>query len=320
MQAVILCAGKGKRLYPVTEKRSKAMLPILGKPITERVMEQIRAAGIVDFVLVCHPGDEELQDYFGYQTEIDAAVQIVHQGDSLGTAHALQCATGVIKGDFLLSSCDNLTSAEYIARMIEDWKSSPELNALLATMPVERQRLSHVGVVELDGPWVTRIIEKPGPSQAPSLISSLPLYLFSTKVLHYLSRVQLSERGEYEIPDAIQMLVDNHGRVKAMMTNKRLTLTYPEDLIAINRYYLANESPFRNSAAHIGPHTQLDPPIFIGAGVSIGSHCILGPDVYIENDCHIGNRVHITDAVVLQNSRLADGARVVNQIVHANRS
>lgn len=320
MQAVILCAGKGKRLRPLTEKRSKAMLPVLGKPITERVMEEMRAAGIADFVLVCHPDDEKFQEYFTHRTEIDAAIRIVHQSASLGMAHALQCASGVVEGDFVLSSCDNLTSTSYIVKMMEDWKSDPDLNAVLAVMPVEPQRLGQVGVVEMDGPWVTRIIEKPGPSQAPSVISSLPLYVFSAKIMDYLDRIRLSKRGEYEIQDAIQMLIDNSGFVKGIMTDRRLTLTHPEDLIAINRHYLVRENPFQNFAAHVGANTQLKPPIFIGSGVDVGSDCILGPNVYIENDCRIGNRIHITNSVLLQDSLLTDGAHVVDQIVHASRS
>ena len=320
MQAVILCAGKGKRLYPFTKKRSKAMLPILGKPITERVMEQMRAAGIVDFVLVCHPDDGKLQDYFTDRAEINVSIRFVHQRETLGMAHALKCAAEVVEGDFILSACDNLTSSGHIAKMMTEWKHDPDLNALLAIMPVEPQRLSQVGVVEMDGPWITRIIEKPGPSKAPSIISSLPLYVFSSKVLEYLTRIPLSERGEYEIQDAIQMLIDNRGFVKGIKTNKRLTLTHPEDLIAINRHYLASEGPVRNFAAHVGAQTELNPPIYIASGVKIGSYCMLGPNVYIGNDCRIGDRVLITNSVVLQNSILADSGHIVDQVVQANRS
>lgn len=294
------------------------MLPILGKPITERVMEQLRAAGIAEFLLVCHPEDEEFQDYFSYRTDINARIRIVHQRERLGMAHALSCAAELIKGDFILSACDNLTSSEYISSMIAAWKFGPDLNALLAVMPVEPQRLNQVGIVEMDGHWVTRIIEKPDLSPAPSLISSLPLYIFSANVLGYLQQVHLSHRGEYEIQNAIQMLIDNCGFVKGLTANKRLTLTCPQDLISLNRHYFVSENPIQNFAAHLGPYTKINPPIFIGNGVNIGSHCVLGPNLYVEDDCRIGDHVFISNSVVLQDSILFEGARVVDQVVHAN--
>lgn len=296
------------------------MLPVLGKPITERVMEQMRSAGIVDFVLVCHPDDREFQDYFLQRTEIEASIRIVYQRDSLGMAHALQCAAEALQGDFILSACDNLTPTGHIAKMVAAWKNGAGLDALLAIMPVEPQRFGQVGVVEMEGAQVTRIIEKPGPGQAPSHISSLPLYVFSPDVLEYLSRVPLSERGEHEIQDAIQMLIDDSSQVKSIMTKKRLTLTFAEDLIAINRHYLASEKPFQNFAAYVGPYTELVPPIFIESGVNIGSSCMLGPNVYIENNCSIGNHVQVTDSIVLRNSILSDGAHIAGQVVDAYRS
>lgn len=320
MQAVILSAGRGKRLQPLTHERSKAMLPVLGKPITERVMEQVRGAGIAEFLLVCDPEDEEFQDYFTQRTEIDAIIRIIQQREPLGMAHALSCAAEAIEGDFILSACDNLTSSEFVSSMLAAWKRDPNLNALLAIMPVDPQRTRDVGIVEMDGPLVSRIIEKPQLSQAPSLIASLPLYIFSANVLDYLRDVQISDRGEYEIQDAIQMLIDDYGCVKGIPAKKRLTLTRPQDLISLNRHYLVSENPNQNLAVHIGPHTKINPPIFISEGTEIGSHCVLGPNVYVENDCLIEDHVYVTNSVVLKNAILTKGSRVVDQLVHAKRS
>jgi dTDP-glucose pyrophosphorylase len=80
-------------------------------------------------------------------------------------------------------------------------------------MQAELERVGETGVVEMDGPWIKRIVEKPLPGQAPSGISSLPLYCFSPRILDYVPDVRLSTRGEYELQDAIQMLIDRAGRV-----------------------------------------------------------------------------------------------------------
>ena len=112
MQGVILAAGRGKRLRPITLKRSKAMAPVLGKPIVERVMEDLAALGVDEFVVVASPDDQELAHHFEQASELQARVRIVHQPERLGMAHALNCAAPLIRGDFILSACDNLVATD----------------------------------------------------------------------------------------------------------------------------------------------------------------------------------------------------------------
>lgn len=237
MQAVILAAGRGTRLKSLTRDRSKAMLPVGGKPITERVLEQLAARDVDEFILVYNPRDAEFERHFSQMPGGGRGIRLVHQTEPLGTAHALSCAAPFIAGDFILSACDNLTSRAHIENMLSTWKSDPQLNGLLSIMPVEQERRSQVGFVVMEGPWIKRIIEKPPPLEAPSDVSSLPLYIFSPRILDHLPYVQLSERGEYEIPDAIQMLIDHDGNVKGIEVDHRLTLTNPQDLIEINQRF-----------------------------------------------------------------------------------
>ncbi len=111
MQAVILAAGHGSRLQPITLTRSKAMVPILGKPIVERVMEDFFANGIDDFILVVSTRDRHITRYFRHESKLEADVRFVYQPERLGMANALQCAAQLITDDFFLSACDNLISA-----------------------------------------------------------------------------------------------------------------------------------------------------------------------------------------------------------------
>ena len=124
MQAVILAAGKGSRLHPITTRRSKAMLPILGRPIVERVMEHIALNGIDDFILVVSPDDYQITRYFRRESRIEADVRFVYQPHRLGMADALRCAAPLIEADFILSACDNLTSTQHIACMLAMWRQS----------------------------------------------------------------------------------------------------------------------------------------------------------------------------------------------------
>lgn len=316
MQGVILAAGKGSRLHPITVSRSKAMLPILGQPIVARVMEDLWTNGVGDFILVVSPEDREVVRYFQREAALDADVRFVYQTERLGMADALRQAAPLIDDDFILSACDNLVSAEHVRRMAAAWRSEPRSNAVLTLMPVEPDRLGSVGIVERDGPWVTRIVEKPKPENAPSDISSLPLYLFSQRILDYLPEVELSPRGEYELQDAIQMLIERDGRVTGVMTESRLTLTNAADLLAINRHYLTHgDGRPQLAPSTVGPATRLITPLRIEAGTVIGARCVIGPNVYVERGCRIGDGVTLKNVVVLRDTVISDGARFEDEVV-----
>lgn len=316
MQGVILAAGKGTRLHPITATRSKAMVPIVGKPIVERVMDMLAANGVDDFILVIGPDDRAITQYFRRQSTIQADVRFVYQAERLGMAHALRQAAPLISETFIVSACDNLVATGDVAKVIARYRSEPEPNAVLTLLPVEPERIGSVGVVEMDGGWVTRIVEKPRPEDAPSDISSLPLYLFSTRILDYLPEVPKSPRGEYEIQDAIQMLIDRDRRVGGVIIQKRRTLTNAADLLALTRYYLSRDddgSQIEPDA--IGPNTRLTTPLCVEPGTVIGQNCAIGPNVYIERECRIGNDATIRDAVLLRGTTIEDGETVVNQVI-----
>ncbi|MEW5870190.1 MAG: sugar phosphate nucleotidyltransferase [Chloroflexota bacterium] len=316
MQAIILAAGKGSRLHPITTSRSKAMLPILGKPIVERVMEHHCANGVTDFILVVNHDDRYITRYFHRESTLDADVRFVYQMQRQGMADALRCAQPLIEDDFILSACDNLTSKEHIARMLAAWRAEPRPNAILTLTRMPAEQLSSTGVVVMQGPWVTRIVEKPAPGLAPSDIASLPLYIFSQAILDYLPEVPRSPRGEYELQDAIQMLIERQAGVRGLLVEGRLTLTRPADLLEINRHYLTtgNNLP-QLQPQTVGPNTRLVTPLHIEQGVIIGANCTIGPNVYIERDCHIGDNAEIKDAILLRESTIPDGAQITDQVI-----
>ena len=316
MQGVILAAGKGSRLHPITLRRSKAMVPVLGQPLVERVMEDLHANGVDDFILVVSPGDRDIQRYFRFESKLEADVRFVYQTERLGMADALRKAVPLIESDFVLSACDNLTSADYVGQMIAAWQREPRPGAVLSLMPVSRDRISSTGIVELDGEWVTRIVEKPTPEDAPSNVSSLPLYCFGRAFLDYLPQIELSPRGEYELQDAIQMLIEREGRVRGVFVERRLMVTGPADLLSINRHYLLSGDDRPQLAPYtVGPNTRLVTPLRIESGVVIGADCTIGPNVYIERDCQIGTGAYIRDAVILRGAQVPASSRIVDQVV-----
>lgn len=310
-QAVILAAGAGKRLRPLTDSRSKAMLPVVGKPLVARVMEGIYQAGVPSFVLVAGRGDTELLQYFHH----NHAVQIVIQEQPLGMAHALSCAAPLIQGDFLLTACDNLVETSDVRRILARWSAEPHPQALLSLLRLPPEQIQRSSAVILEGEQVTRIIEKPLPGEAPSNLASLPLYLFSTAILPLLPDVQPSARGEYELQDAIQALI-GRGAVFGMQVSGRVTMTYPQDLLALNLQILSTLQPALQVATRqLGAGTHFLPPVYIEEDVRIGRDCAIGPGVYIETGCVIEDGVEIAQAMLLRGAHLAQNTRVRNQVI-----
>jgi NDP-sugar pyrophosphorylase family protein len=316
MQAVILAAGKGTRLHPITLHRSKAMAPVAGKPIVERVMELLTTKGIHQFILVVSQNDAELKHYFLDRPDLPVEIEFVIQTERLGMAHALAQAAPYIHDTFILSACDNLVPVEHVADLLATQQSTAA-GATLSLMEIDRSQASRTGIVDIQEGRIRRIVEKPSPEAAPSNISSLPLYVFTPQLLAYLPDLQPSPRGEYELQDLIQRLIDEGYPVNGAFTGTRLQLTTAADLLALNRHYLTldGETSSRLAPAGIDPQTRLIPPLHIEAGTTIGPGCVIGPHVYIETGCYIGPNVSIKDALILRHTTVEAGRRVVGEVV-----
>ena len=311
MQAVILAAGKGKRLHPVSQVRSKAMAPVAGQPMVARVMQLLASVGVDDFTLVCHPDDQDIRTYFAGDHDF-GVVRFVEQRERLGMAHALGLAAPVLQGDFILSACDNLVPVEHMAELVATHRERGA-NATLSLMAIDPARTAHTGIVEWQDGLIVGIVEKPQPHEAPSNISSLPLYLFSERLLTHLSAVKASPRGEYELQDAIQLLIEHDGGVTGVLTPERLQLTDVNDLLHLNRRFQDQEQS--QTMDEPGNGVRLIPPLYIGPGVEIGEGCTIGPHVTLEEGCHIGAGAQLEDTIVLRNGRVAAGRKLKHEIV-----
>ena len=315
-QSIILAAGKGTRLAPITNTRSKGMLPILGKPFLERIIRGMLSSGLRNFILVVNPEDHEFRQYFQKEFSLDVQIQFIDQDRQLGTAHALRLAAPHITGDFFLSACDSLVPEGEMNLLVSTWSRYPGSQGLLSLERIPQKDADKTGIVTLEGDKVSGIVEKPLPAEAPSNISSTPLYAFSSRILDFLSQLPISPRGEYELQGAIQMMIDEGQTVNGIFLKNRLTLTTAEDLLAINLDYLnAQAQRDRVVTKNIGSHTNLVEPVFIEEGVEIGSNCQIGPGVYIEKNVRIGDDVQLENVVVLRNTTIATSTRLKDRVI-----
>jgi bifunctional UDP-N-acetylglucosamine pyrophosphorylase/glucosamine-1-phosphate N-acetyltransferase len=230
-------------------------------------------------------------------------------------AHALAAAADFIEGPFALSACDSLVSVEHVGEVL---CAADSADAVLSLLDVEAELVGRSASVELDGIRVRRIVEKPAPGEATSNTVSLPHYVFPRRLIDRLQRVGRSARGEYEIQDAIQALIDDGGTVVGVRAAERRQVSTPEDLLALTKRLLREEiEPTHIAPARVGVGTNLVRPLRIETGVVIGDHCEIGPEVYLESGASLGNGAVVRWAVVLRNARVPDGEVVEGRVVTA---
>ncbi len=318
MLAVVLAAGRGTRLGPLTDKRSKAMMPIAGKPMIGRVLEMLASGGANCFVVVVHTGDSQLVRHLE-QSPWAAQVELAYQEQRLGMANALGCATLLIRqanaSSFLLASCDNLYPEGHVAALLKR-HSEEALDATLTLLSTSPQEATESALVIFRDGLVKDLVEKPSRGQVScevptsEVLIAPSLYALSARILDHLPMVSQSARGEYEFPDALRLLIGSGGVVGGQLVEERMTLTGPSDLLEINRYFLRSNPRAAIVETTLPPHTTICPPVCIEAGARIESGCRLGPEAYLESGCSVRQGSTISRAVILRG-----GSVVADQLV-----
>ena len=314
---VVLAAGRGKRLRPLTDARSKPMLPVAGAPMIARVLQMLAQEGVDRFVVVVHPDDRPLIELLGWAPWA-GRVRLACQAQRLGMAHALECAASLIREDgapaFVLASCDNVYPAGHVAAMIAQRRDGHGLDAVLALMRVRPEVIPTLAVVAMEDGRVTHIVEKPRPEEAPSDLGVPALYVLSVRVLDYLPHVPVSPRGERELQDALRLLIEDGGAVGGRLVPWRMTLTRPADLLALNCHFLHHDPTCAVVVPPLPADVHVTPPVRIDAGVDLGSSCSIGPEVYLEAGCRVGAGATLRKAVVLRGATV-DAGMVVEEAV-----
>ncbi len=235
--AVILAGGRGRRLEPLTHAVPKAMLPVKGKAVVLQQLELLEAAGFERVVLVTGRHGRMLERFV---REHGHSVERVHQPEPMGSAHALQQALPLIEGEesFLVLACDYLFPGEHLRDLLEMHRSRKPA-ATLSLKRMRREEMGEASSVRLEGDRVTCLVEKPSESEILSDIAAAPMYLFSSAAVGFLREVELSPRGEYEIPGAVQSMIEAGFEVRGVLAESWVHLSDWRDLLRLNFGYLA---------------------------------------------------------------------------------
>ncbi|MFC2003841.1 bifunctional sugar-1-phosphate nucleotidylyltransferase/acetyltransferase [Chloroflexota bacterium] len=310
MKAVILAAGEGSRMRPLTYTRPKVMLPISSKPILEHLLIEARKAGITEFIFIVGYRDEQVRNYFGNGEKWGVHIDYCTQRKQRGTADALNLAKDLVDGSFLMINGDIIVNQEGIYSLTQ------RTNNTLSTVKIEDT--TELGVVELEEGRVVRICEKTG--GLPFTTANAGLYLFTPDIFDSISQTSKSPRGEYEITSSLQLLIDKGERVSYHEISYWLDFSYPWDLLEANESFLAQteaqnlgeleDNVVVKGTVSIGKNTTIRSGTYIVGPVTIGQDCDIGPNCYIRpytsigDNCHIGSAVEVKNSIIMRRSKI----------------
>ncbi len=316
LKGLILSGGAGTRLRPITHTSAKQLVPVANKPVLFYGIEALVEAGVEEIAIIVSPqtGDE-IRDVTGDGSRFGARINYITQDEPLGLAHAMLTAEEYLAGGpFVMYLGDNLLR-EGITELAEQFRANePDALILLTKVPDP----SHYGVAELADERVVRLVEKP--KVPPSDLALVGVYMFTPGVFEAARSIEPSARGELEITDTIQRLIDDGRRVESRTVagwwkdTGRL-----EDMLDANRLVL--EDIERRIEGELDQGSKVEGRVVIEAGARLERAVVRGPAVIGAGaqitDAYIGPYTAIADGVVVRGSEvehsiLLEGSRIVD--------
>jgi len=322
MKFIVPMAGKGKRMRPHTHTTAKPLLPIAGKPIVQRLVEDLAAVAgetVEEVAFVVHPsfGPQVEKDLVTIAERVGAKGTIHYQDVALGTAHAILCAESALQGRVIVAFADTLFRA--------DLRLDADCDGIIWVNKVEDPR--QFGVVKHDaGMVITEFVEK-----SPVFVSDLAIigiYYFADgarlrKELRYLVDNDIKDKGEYQLTNAMDNMRAKGARLKAGAVDVWMDCGNKDAMVDTNMKVLGfiKDQPGLVSPRMKSTNSVVIPPCSIGEEVVL-TNAVVGPNVSIERGASITNSVvrnsivrpgvRITDAVV-DNSMLGERSIVIGK-------
>jgi glucose-1-phosphate thymidylyltransferase len=276
MKALILAGGTGSRLRPITYSMAKQLVPVANKPVIEYGIESIAAAGIKEFGIITGDTGPAVEAAVGDGSRWGISITYIPQPAPLGLAHAVSTAKDFLgDSDFIMYLGDNLIKSSVSGLVLEFQAHSPAATILLTPVP----NPSDFGVAEMANGEVHRLEEKP--KQPRSNLALVGVYLFDKRIHDSIARLKPSKRGEYEITDAIQGLIDTGLTVRSHIVEGWWKDTGTvEAMLDANRLILEDVDPCNHATCD---NSRIEGRVSIGNGSKIVNSTIRGPIIIGEN-------------------------------------
>ncbi|MFB6112692.1 MAG: bifunctional sugar-1-phosphate nucleotidylyltransferase/acetyltransferase [Halodesulfurarchaeum sp.] len=313
MKAVILAAGAGRRLEPLTNRRPKPMIPLANKPLLEYVLEAVTEAGVEEIVLVVGYERERIQSYFGDGDDWGVDIEYAQQPKQIGTGDAVLQAESFVDDEFLVLNGDRVIDASLIERVIEHRKASGE--DVLAVTRSEEPGL--YGMVTLDDEsYVTDIVEKPASHEIDSDLINAGVYAFGTDVFEAIR--ETSRMGELELTDVLTGRLEDLDLRAVPYDGRWLDVTRPWDLLSVNGRLLDDVETSRADSASIDSRAAVADAVLIGENSTIYPNASLLRGTAVGDNVQIGPNVTIRNSLVFPDVTVGAGSVVADAVVGSN--
>ena len=347
MKAVIIVAGKGKRLMPITSSRPKPMIPLAGKPLLEHAILGLKAAGISEILLIVGYKKDIIRAYFGDGKEnFNLRIEYITQEEQLGTAHAFGLAKNFANNESVLFMYGDLLVEPKVYQEIVQKFNENKTEGIILLMEVKNPE--EFGIISLNpNGFVEKIIEKPTPEMNLGNLANAGVFIFESKIFQAIEKTEKSIRGEYEFTDSMEILINQFKGNIAGYTIKDYfwsDIGLPWQFLDANSYLLdkiekkiigqIEENVQISGKVYIGEGTNvrsgsyIQGPCYIGNNNLIGPNSFIRPYTFIANDCYIGmseikNSIilsnaavphfnYIGDTIICENVNLGAGTKVAN--------
>ena len=335
----ILAAGKGTRLLPLTETKPKPLIPIAGKPLLQHSIEMFRDNNITKILLIVGHYKEKIQEFFGNGDDYGVEISYIEQKEFLGTAHATNLAKDFAgKDPFLLFYGDQYMDSQIFEKVVDEY-STNKYDGLISAKFMKDPKKWGILKSSNDG-FLEKIIEKP-PDDRFGNLANAGVYIFNQDIFEGIANTEKSIRGEYELTDSIQYLVDKEKKFRIVDISDDYCngVGYPWQILETNQHIISKmdsnlihnnvsieESVTIHGIVEIGENTIIKAGTYIEGPLIIGKNSVIGPNAYLRpystigDNCKIGNSSEIKASIIMNHTAVPHLSYIGDSIIgeHVN--
>ena len=310
MKIVLLAAGLGTRLSPITDTLPKQMIPICGKPLIEYIIEQLVDANFNDFCFVLGKNGHIIKNFLKDGKNYGVNIQYVNQDTERGTANATFAAKDFVKNDpFFLYLSDTLVVDKFTDITKQMISSEDSMNILSSKISLEESK--HTGNLTISGNKVTKILEKPKFENTNFAWAGVSFFK-DNAIFDYIQNLKKSHTTEYEITNAMEKALLDQKQITNFLCKKFIDYGTISGLLKASKFIFKNykfantknvEKILKKHSFYIGNNCNLSNSVKIDPFTSIGDNVIIGNNVYISN------------SIILDNVTILDNQQIMNSIV-----
>jgi len=317
LKGVILAAGKGTRMLPLSLRHPKPLIPFLDRPMIEHIISGAAGAGVEELAIVVGHRGQDIVDHLGAECA-GVRLRYVWQEEARGTGDALLLAEDFVRDEpFFLSWGDIMVPPHNYGRLADLWRARTPTVALTVNWvedPFEG------AAVYLEGDRVVRIVEKPRPGTSQTPYNNAGVFIMAPTLLKALRRTPVSARGELEVPDAIQLLLQQGADVRGLPIEGYWSdVARPATVLALNtealRYLYPEGEVVCGGEAHVARDAVLHRPCLVADGARVASGATVGPGACVLRGASVGAGARVANSLLMQGATVGERATVAWAIV-----